>query len=180
MLNINEDDLKKAIVERVSYDILRQDDDLSDMVRSEVQKRIQKIFSDRAEIEIENAIKSAISCAFDSEYQSVTGWGQPDGPTTTIRKRLEKTVSGYWQTKVDPKTGKPSGSDYGSVTRAEYMMTQICAEDFSTAMKQSALNVTGALKDGLRKQIGLQMDDMLDNLFRVKSLQDQGKVEKPY
>lgn len=51
---------------------------------------------------------------------------------------------------------------------------------FSAAMKQSALNVTGALKDGLRNQIGQQMDVLLNDLFRIKSLQDQGKVEKPY
>jgi len=59
-------------------------------------------------------------------------------------------------------------------------MTQACAEDFSVAMKQHVTNVTGALKDGLRNEIAKQMDGMLSELFRVKSLQDQGKVEKPY
>lgn len=180
MLNINEEDLKNAIVQKATDEILSNDADLSDVIQLEVKKRINAIFVERAEAQIEAAINEAISGAFDSEYQRVTSWGLPDGPTTTIRKQLEKTVSGYWQAKVDAKTGKPSTSDYSNVTRAEYLMTTICAEDFSAAMKQSALNVTGALKDGLRNQIGKQMDVLLNDLFRIKSLQDQGKVEKPY
>ncbi|MDQ4680748.1 hypothetical protein, partial [Stenotrophomonas maltophilia group sp. RNC7] len=71
-------------------------------------------------------------------------------------------------------------SDYNAVTRAEYLMTQICAQDFSEGMKQSVLSVTGALKDGLRAQLAAHMDKMLDELFCIKSLQDQGKVEKPW
>lgn len=67
-----------------------------------------------------------------------------------------------------------------TVTRAEYLMTQICAEDFTKSMKDSVLTVTGALKDGLRIQLAKQMDGLLDSLFHIKSLQDQGKVEKPY
>jgi hypothetical protein len=47
-------------------------------------------------------------------------------------------------------------------------------------MRQSAQNITGALKDGLRNQMAYQMDQLLEGLFRIKSLQDQGKVEKPY
>ena len=59
-------------------------------------------------------------------------------------------------------------------------MTKICAEDFSKQIQQSVANVTGALKDGLRNQLANQMDTMLNDLFKIKSLQDQGKVEKPY
>ncbi len=180
MLNINEEDLKAAIVTEAADQIVKNDDDLSGIVAKEVRARINAIFVDRVETQIQAAIDAAVNNAFDEEYQRVTSWGQPDGPATTVRKQLEKTVSGYWTAKVDAKTGKPSDSSYSSVSRAEYLMTQICAEDFSAAMKQSALSVTGALKDGLRNQIGKQMDGMLDELFHIKSLQDQGKVEKPY
>ncbi|KMM77053.1 prophage PSSB64-02 [Xanthomonas sp. NCPPB 1128] len=180
MLNINEEDLKAAIVAKAADEIVSHDDDLSGLIELEVKKRVNAIFVDRAEAQIQVAIDAAVANSFDAEYQRVTAWGQPDGPVTTIRKQLEKTVSGYWSAKVDAKTGKPSSSDYSSVTRAEFLMTQICAEDFSAAMRQSALNVTGALKDGLRNQIAMQMDSLLNELFRIKSLQDQGKVEKPY
>jgi hypothetical protein len=180
MLNINEEELKAGIIAQAADQLVRNDEDLSGMVAKEVAKRINAIFVDRVEAQIQAAIDAAVNNAFDEEYQRVTQWGQPDGPSTTVRKQLEKIVNGYWSAKVDAKTGKPSTSDYSSVTRAEYLMTTICAEDFSAAMKQSALNVTGALKDGLRNQIGQQMDVILNELFRVKSLQDQGKVEKPY
>lgn len=180
MFNINEEDLKAAIVTKAADEIVRESEDLSDLVAEEVKARVNKIFADRANAQISAAIDAAVNNAFDAEYQAVTGWGQPDGPATTVRKQLEKTVSGYWTGRVDAKTGKPSTSDYSSVTRAEFLMTQICAEDFTAAMKASALNVTGALKDGLRNQLAKQMDGMLNELFRIKSLQDQGKVEKPY
>ena len=179
MLNINEDELKKVIVER-AVEGLVEDDHLSDLVAKEVKARIDKIFIDRAQAAIDAAINQAVQNSFDREYQRITSWGEPDGPKTTIREQLEKTVDGYWSAKVEPKTGKASTSSYNTVTRAEYLMTQVCAEDFSETMKQSVQNVTGALKDGLRNQLAAQMDNMLNELFSIKSLQDQGKVAKPY
>lgn len=180
MLNINEEDLKAAIAQKAADEILQQDHDLSAMIQKEVKSRLDKIFVERANAQIQAAIDAAVNGAFEREYQRVTHWGEPTGPKTTIRAELEKTVDGYWSARVDPRTGKPTESTCSSVTRAEYLMTQICAEDFSETMKQSVQNVTGALKDGLRNQLAKQMDTMLNELFRIKSLQDQGKVEKPY
>lgn len=179
MLNINEDDLKKAIVEKAADELLRQDDDLSGMVSAEVSRRIQKIFVDRVDAQIAAAVDEAVNKGFDTEYQRVNQWGQPEGEKTTVRAQLDKLISGYWTQKVDRRSGKPS-EGYGATTRAEYLMTQICAENFSEEMKKHALNIAGHLKDGLRGQMANVMDGMLNELFRVKSLQDQGKVEKPY
>ena len=179
MLNINEEDLKKAIVAKATDELLSQDDDLSSMVSTEVQRRIQNIFAERVNAQIAAAVDAAVQKGFDTEYQRVNNWGQPEGEKTTIRTQLDKMISGYWTTKVDIRTGKPSDS-YGTTTRAEYLMTQICAENFSEEMKKQATNIAGRLKDGLRNQMGAVMDEMLNNLFRVKSLQDQGKVDKPY
>lgn len=180
MLNINEEDLKAAIVAKASDELLREGEDLSGMVRDEVKKRVDKIFAERATQQIQVAIDAAVAKSFEQEYRKVTAFGEPEGQPTTIRKELERTVSSYWSAKVEPRTGKTSSSDYNTVTRAEYLMTQVCAEDFTAGLKNSVLSVTGALKDGLRNQLAKQMDGMLDELFRIKSLQDQGKVEKPY
>lgn len=180
MLNINEDDLKAAIVAKATDEILSDSDELEVLIKKEVKARLDRIFVDRAEAQIQAAIDAAVSNSFEREYRRVSSFGEPEGSPTSIRKELEKTVSGYWSSMVDARTGKATDSNYNAVTRAEYLMTTICAEDFSDAMKQSALNVTGALKDGMRNQIGKQMDVILNELFRVKSLQDQGKVEKPY
>ena len=180
MLNINEEDIKKAIVEKAASDLLNNDDDLSGMVRKEVERRVQKIFVERAEAQIAAAVDAAVQNGFDTGYQRVNGWGQPEGEKTTIRAQLDKLIGGYWTAKVDPRTGKATDSSYSSVSRAEYLMTQICAENFSEEMKKHAQNITGSLKDGLRGQMAKVMDGMLDELFRIRSLQDQGKVEKPY
>ena len=179
MLNLNEDDLKQAIAAKAADALLAEDDELSALIGKEVTKRVDVIFRDRAEVQIQTAIDQAIKDGLTREFQRVNSWGQSEGPKTTIRAELEKVASIYWSAKVD-KNGKPAPSDYGTTTRAEYLMTQICAEDFSAAMKQAALNITGALKDGLRNQMGKQMDELLNGFFHIKSLQDQGKVEKPY
>jgi hypothetical protein len=180
MLNINEEELKVAIVERAADDIVNQNSDLSDLVAKEVRRRLDNIFADRAQAQIEAAINDAITTGFSREYQRVDSFGTPVGEKTSIRAQLDKIVSGYWDTQVDPRSGKPHNGYGDKVTRAEWLMTQICAKDFTDQMKQSALNITGALKDGLRTQMAAHMDRLLSELFHVKSLQDQGKVEKPY
>lgn len=136
-----------------------------------------RFFAEQAEKQIQAVIAQAIKDGFDREYQKVDSFGVPVGAKTSIRKSLETLVSGYWAAKVDPRTGKPC-DHYNAVTRAEYTMTQICAADFGETMRQHAINVTGHLKDGLRNKLAVHMDQMLNDLFRVKSLQDQGKVEK--
>ena len=180
MLNINEQELKEAIAQKAVDEILRSDDDLTAMISKEVKSRLDKIFIDRAQDQIESAINNAVQTAFDREYQRVTSWGEKDGPKTSIRAQIDKVITGYWSEQVNAKSGKPDSGYGDKVTRAEFLVTQMCAKDFSEQMRQDALNITGALKDGLRNQMAAVMDEMLNRFFRVKSLQDQGKVEKPY
>jgi len=180
MLNINEESLKTAIVAQVADQLLSEDADLSRMVDKEIKNRIDKIFDERVTSQIQKAIDETINGSFEREYRRVNQWGDQEGPATTIRNELEKTVTAYWNAKVNPSNGEKATSDYNAVTRAQWLMTKICAEDFSKQMQQCAANVTGSLKDGLRNQLAQQMDLMLSGLFNVKSLQDQGKVEKPY
>jgi len=180
MLNINDDELKAAIVEKAADEILSQDDDLSKLISKEVKSRLDAIFRDRAESQIKKAIDEAVQGSFDREYHRITNFGETVGSPTTIRKELEKTISAYWSDKVDPRSGKATDSSYNAVTRAEYLMTQVCAQDFTDGLKSSVLSVTGALKDGLRVQLAKHMDGLLNELFHIKSLQDQGKVEKPW
>lgn len=180
MLNINEESLKTAIVAQVADQLLSEDADLSSLVDKEIKKRIDKIFDERVTAQIQKAIDETINGSFEREYRRVNQWGDQEGPSTTLRKELEKAVTAYWNGKVNPGDGKPATSDYNSVTREQWLMTKICAEDFSKEMQQHVTNVTGSLKDGLRKQMANQMDALPNDLFKVRSLQDQGKVEKPY
>ena len=179
MLNINELDIKAAIVQRASDEILN-DIDLSEMIRKDVQRRIDNIFHATAEKQIEAMVADAINAGLNREYQRVNQWGEPVGEVTTIKQSLDRIVNGYWSEKVEPKTGKRASSDYNAVTRAEYIMTTVCAESFTDQMKSMTLSIAGHMKDGLRSEIARTVDGMLGELFRVKSLQDQGKVEKPW
>lgn len=183
-LNLDAKKLEAAIISEAANQILDAEGGaaftrLLDGVRKSVEARIDKIFAETADAAIQNAVAKAIQDGFEKEYCRVNQWGKPEGKPTTIAKELSRVVSGYWNEKVDS-NGKPTDSSYSSMTRAEFVMLKVCGDDFSARMKDAALNVTGALKDGLRNQMAQQMDRMLDGLFHVKSLQDQGKVEKPY
>lgn len=152
-----------------------------DGIRTNINTRIDKLFADHADKLIQDALNTAIKDGFNREYSKVNQWGKrEEAGATTIAKELERLISSYWAERLDS-NGKPTDSTYGTtLTRAEYLMTQICADDFTAAMKNSVLSVTGALKDGMRNQLAKQMDQTLNGLFKIKSLQDQGKVEKPY
>ena len=152
-----------------------------DGIRTNINTRIDKLFADHADKLIQDALNTAIKDGFNREYSKVNNWGErKDAGTTTIAKELDRLIGRYWSERLDM-NGKPTESTYGAtLTRAEYLMTQICADDFTAAMKDSVVNVTGALKDGMRNQLAKQMDQTLDGLFKIKILQDQGKVEKPY
>ncbi|KZY05232.1 MULTISPECIES: hypothetical protein [unclassified Sulfitobacter] len=187
MFDIDPKKLEKLVVKEAADQLLSQPDEnggerfdrIQDDIRISVESRIDRIFAERATAMIEDALDKAITEGFEREYSKVDQWGNLKGQKTSISKELERLVSSYWSERVD-RSGKPTESTYSSISRAEYLMTKICAEDFSETMKTAATNITGALKDGLRNQMAEQMDKMLKDLFRVKSLQDQGKVEKPY
>lgn len=180
MLNLNEEELKKSIVQNVADQLMDEDQDLSGLVNAEIKKRIDKIFDERVKSQIQAAIDETVNGSFEREYRRVNQWGEQEGPSTTLRKELEKTVTAYWNAKVNAGDGKPSSSDYNSVSRAQWLMTKICAEDFTKHMQTSINAVTGSLKDGLRTQLGVHMDQMLNKVFNITSLQDQGKAEKPW
>lgn len=180
MIKIDETTLQDAIIERAADQLIGEMEGISGLVRDAVDRRVGKIFAETAEAEIQERIKSAINDALNREYFRTDNFGQRQGEGTTIAKQLDRMVSGYWSEKVDG-AGKPTSNSYGTpMTRAEYIMSQICAKDFSDQMRQAAVSVTAALKDGFRAQMAGHVDKLLDELFRVKSLQDQGKATKPW
>lgn len=178
MINIDESKIEELAVDKVAERVINTEQ-LYDHIYKRLDEKVDAIFVEKAELAISDAVDAAFKSGFEREFQRVNNWGEPVGEKTTIKQELEKLTSSYWNCKVD-RSGKPTDSSYNSVTRAEFLMTQICAQDFSDTMRQAALSITGNLKDNLRGHIALQMDQLLDSLFKVKSLQDQGKVEKPY
>lgn len=168
-------DLKRvedAIVAEVS-DRIVDESGLNKIVQEKINSRIDKIFEMHAQSIIDEAINKAIKDGFERSYRRVDSFGNSIGEPTTIRSQLEKLISGYWDTRVD-KHGKPDTSSYGDkMTRAEWLMTQLVAKDFEGEMKQHVVNVGGALKDQLRSSLHGTVNQLLSEVFKVKSQDDQ-------
>jgi hypothetical protein len=177
-MNFDADEMKALIVDKVAQKYT-DDEELWGMVKKRLDAKVDALFSARADELINAAVNSAIQSGFDRTYHRVDQFGSKVGEPTTIRAELDKLIGKYWADKVDA-NGKPAEGYSAKMTRAEYLMTQICAKDFSDQMRQAAVSVTAALKDGFRAQMASQVDKLLDELFRVKSLQDQGKATEPW
>lgn len=178
MFTLDEEKLHEAIIERAAEQLLDRMSGGRDMIRDAVDKRVSKIFAETAEKEIAERVQAAINDALHREYFAVDNFGQKTG-STTIAKKLDHIVGAYWSERVN-KSGQKTDSTYDTMSRAEFIMAQVCAKDFTDQMRQAAISVTAALKDGFRAQMAGHVDKLLDELFRVKSLQDQGKATKPY
>lgn len=177
-IKIDQEQIEKQVTSKV-IDWFIDEDKILDTIRDGISKKIDEIFATKAQEMVNKLTESAFKNAFEKQYQKVDAYGRSEGDPTTIKRELDRIVGSYWAEKVD-KSGNRTSNDYNSQPRAEYLMTQICAEDFSKMMKESAVQITGNLKDNFRGQMAQQMDQLLNSLFKVQSLQDQGKVEKPY
>ncbi len=170
-MQINQERIEKAIIEEAVNNIL-DEDKFAERISNAVSARINALFKDKADAQIDAAINDAIRNGFDREYCRVTSWGEKEGAPTTIRKELDKLVGDYWNAKVD-KNGKVVTNGYDkSVTRAEWVMSKIVADDFNSQMKQHVVNVAGGLKDNLRRSLHETVNELLSEVFKVKSLDD--------
>jgi len=174
-MEINNTTIEEAVIGRVCDQIM---DEWSwrELAERALKDRIAAAFSAGVDEVVNATVKKAVMDGLDYEYdKDVDVFGKSKGGKTTVRAELARMVSDYWSQSVD-KYGKPSSSSYDTkMTRAEWTMMHVCAADFSEAMKKEAVAVTGALKDGLRQQLRKSTDEMLNGLFRVKSLQDQAE-----
>ena len=171
-MQINQERIEKAIVDEAVETIINEEGFIGRVQRA-VDARIDKLFKDKADAAISEAINAAIRNGFDREYCRVTAWGEKDGEPTTIRKELERVIGNYWNQQVDS-SGKPASGYSAKMTRAEYVMSQIVVDDFNAQMKQHVVNVAGGLKDRLRESLHETVNELLSEVFKVKSINDQG------
>lgn len=171
-MELNQERIEAAIVSEVAERIIGEDE-LFSRVRTAVDARIDKLFKDQADQQIRDAINTAILNGFEREYTRVNSWGECEGEPTTIRKELEKVIASYWNEKVDTNGKKSSYPSERDLTRAEWLMAKMCADDFNGHMKQHVVNVGGALKDQLRASLHGTVNELLSGVFRVNSVDDQ-------
>lgn len=175
-MEINQERIENAIIKEAASKLIG-DEDLYDRVKCAIDLRIDKLWKETAEERIRAEVELAIADGFEKSYRKVDSFGQPSGEPTTIRKELERLITGYWDQRVG-RDGKPTDSSYSSSTRAEWMMTQLVAADFQGAMKNHVVNLGGALKDALRSELHGTVNRLLSDVFKVQSLDDQGKKRR--
>lgn len=165
--------IEKAVVDRAVERFFDEHYDFRATLTAEVTKRLDAMFADKAEAAIAGAIDTALEDGFNREFQRSTPWGEKQGAPTTIRRELEALLTDFWKQTVD-KSGKPS-TGYGNVTRVEYVMTKVAGEDFMKNLSQHLIGSAAHFKDGLRNELRGRVDEMLGNLFHVKTAQDKAE-----
>jgi hypothetical protein len=170
-MQIDQNKIEQSIVEQAVHQFIT-DEELYTRVRDGINARIDKAFADKVNLVITEAIERITNEGFERTYRKTDGFGRPVGEPTSISKELEALVSSYWTARVD-RSGKPTDSSYSSMSRAEWMMAQICADDFSKEMKQHVVNVAGALKDHFRGVLHEHIGSMLSDVFRVNTAGDK-------
>jgi hypothetical protein len=169
-MQIDQRRIEDAIIAEVAAN-LTNEHEFASRLHKAIDERINVLFAKKANEQIETAINDAIRSGFDREYHRVTTFGEKSGDSTTIRKELDRLIGGYWNTQVNTQ-GKPDTGYGGKMTRAEWVMAQIVADDFNAQMKQHVVNVAGGLKDNLRKSLHETVNGLLSEVFKVKSQDD--------
>ena len=177
-LNIDKRDVLELAADKIVAQFFDNVGSIENSLRRRIDERIDAILGKSAQSSITAIVDAVVKDGFDREFQPTTSWGEPRGEKTSIRKLLERQVKDYWSERVHATSGKPTDSQYNVVTRAEYVMTKVCAEDFSKGMKHAVVSTTGALKDGLRAELNAKVGELLDKAFRVQSPEDQGLSKK--
>lgn len=172
-MEINQQRIEDAIIADVANKIMGEEEIYS-RAKTAVEARIDKLWKETVQNRIATEIDAIVLNGFEREYQKVDSFGGKSGPPTTIRAELEKQIGGYWNARVGT-DGKPSESSYNVTSRAEWLMTKLCADDFSGRMKEHVTNVGGALKDAFRAELNNTVNRLLSDVFHVRSLGDQGK-----
>ncbi len=170
-MQIDQEKIEAAIV-REAVDGIISNDDLYGRVKLGIDRRIDRFFADGVEATLSASIQSVVNDGFERQYVKRDAFGKAIGEPTTVAKELEALVGSYWSDRVD-RSGKKTESNYGSTSRAEWMMMQICADDFSKELKQHTVNVAGALKDHFRDVLHQHIASMLSDVFNVQTAGDK-------
>lgn len=171
MMEIDQAKIEKAIVQEAVRGIIN-DDDLYGRVKHGIDERIDKIFAETVSVQVSSAVETIVKEGFERSYIKRDGFGKPVGEPTSISKELEKIITGYWTASVG-QDGKEKSGGFNTVSRAEWMMAKLCADDFSKEMKQHIVNVGGALKDHFRGVLNQHITSMLSEVFHVQTTEDK-------
>lgn len=172
-MEFNKEKIERTIINDAVGSLVN-DDEFRDKINAKLNSRIDAIFLEKADEQISNAVNDAIKNGFEREYCKVDSFGCKNGEPTTIRKELESHIGNYWNAKVD-RNGKTAETGYmnDKITRAEWVMNKIVADDFNENMKQHVTNIGGRVKDNLRNSLHETVNELLSGVFKVNSIDDR-------
>lgn len=171
-MQIDQAKIEQAIIDQ-AVDKMIGDDDLYGRVKKGIDARIDKLFANEVQSLITQTIEKLTKEGFDRLYCKTDSFGRPVGEPTSISKELETLLHNYWTQRVNSRGESVENGTYNSVSRAEWTMSQICADEFSKELKQHVVNVAGSLKDHFRGVLNNHVAIMLSDVFKVQSADDR-------
>ncbi|MEM9762125.1 MAG: hypothetical protein AAF968_06400 [Pseudomonadota bacterium] len=176
-MDLNAPELREAVINRAAELLIdsAEQHDMIETINCKVDAAVAKTYREAAQSAVDAAVRKVFEDGFNRSFTPVDGFGQQQGEPRSIKTILEALSKDYWTTPVG-KDGKPADR-YSStkMTRAEWLMAQICVEDFSKEVRQMAVDATAQFKDGLRAALRGEVDKMLGKVLRVKSSDDKAE-----
>jgi hypothetical protein len=140
---------------------------LGNAIERVIAKRVDKLFAERADALLTETLAKVFEEGLNRQFQRVDDFGDPVGEPTTLKKELARLTDEYWKQRVDKGSGKPCEKAYGSITRAEFLMVQMCAKGLSSELNHITDDVVLALREQLTDAVVKWVEDHVDSKFRV-------------
>jgi len=99
-VQIDQEKIEKAIVDEAVHKFAT-DDELYTSIRDGINRRIDKVFSEKVSLVVTESVERIVSEGFERSYHKTDGFGRPVGQPTSISKELETMVGNYWTERVE-------------------------------------------------------------------------------
>lgn len=159
---ITKEDVLKVCADRLIGQI---DESINDTVFSLVEEHIKKTVQRQVHEAVSKALDAELQRILEAKITPVDMWGEPTGEATTIRDQLHKRAVNFFSEKVDSE-GKPTS--YGGAPRYQRIYSELACAAFSKAVKDNIETIAAAVKTSMRNTIWRDLDDALNNTFKVK------------
>ena len=146
----------EEIKERIVKDAARQ---IADTVGKGITHNLILNAQNAVNLKVNEVIDEVLSQTF----QPVNTWGEKTGEPTTIRALMEKSVSDWWNEKVDSSGRK---STYGTaMPRAEYFAKQVVAKQVDYNVSSEMKKIIDAGKEKVREAMSKAVAEQIKKIW---------------
>ena len=141
------------------------EDQVSEIVTSTVNKRIDTFIAQKANNLVEDTLNREMEDILSKKFTPADKWGDPTGEESTIKDQLHSRALEFWNQNIDRDGNKCDR--YGGRPRHEVLFEKIVGDQFHKAISQNYTNIVGALKDALAENAKVEIGKHLDTIIRV-------------